>query len=80
MPVVTESLAKRLQATMRGQVLADAPLAPYTSFRIGGPATLLATPTDREDLKRALHSAVKQRVVAEQNHVIEIHSSPIRRR
>lgn len=39
---------------MRGQVLADAPLAPYTSFRIGGPATLLATPADREDLKRAL--------------------------
>ena len=54
MPAVTESLAKRLQATMRGQVLADAPLAPYTSFGIGGPATLLAVPADREDLKRAL--------------------------
>jgi UDP-N-acetylmuramate dehydrogenase len=54
MPIVTESPAKRLQATMRGQVLADAPLAPYTSFRIGGPATLLATPADRGDLKRAL--------------------------
>ena len=54
MPIVTESPAKRLQALMRGQVHADAPLAPYTSFRIGGPATLLATPADREDLKRAL--------------------------
>jgi len=54
MPVVTMSLAGRLQATMRGQVLADAPLAGYTSFRIGGPATLLASPADPEDLKRAL--------------------------
>jgi UDP-N-acetylmuramate dehydrogenase len=54
MPVVTMSLAERLQATMRGQVQADAPLARYTSFRIGGPATLLAHPADPEDLKRAL--------------------------
>lgn len=62
MPIVTESPAKRLQATMRGQVLADAPLAPYTSFRIGGPATLLATPADREDLKRALAFARSERL------------------
>jgi len=54
MPVVTTSLAERLQATMRGQVLAGVPLARYTSFRIGGPATLLASPADPEDLKRAL--------------------------
>jgi len=39
---------------MRGQIVPDAPLAPYTSFRIGGPATLLAIPADRADLKRAL--------------------------
>jgi len=51
---MTTSLAERLQATLRGQVLADAPLARYTSFRIGGPATLLASPADAEDLKRAL--------------------------
>jgi UDP-N-acetylmuramate dehydrogenase len=49
-----ESLAQRLQAKMRGKVLADVPLAAYTSFRIGGPATLLAMPADREDLKAAL--------------------------
>jgi UDP-N-acetylmuramate dehydrogenase len=54
MPVTTTSLAERLQATLRGPVLADAPLARYTSFRIGGPATLLANPADAEDLKRAL--------------------------
>jgi UDP-N-acetylmuramate dehydrogenase len=49
-----ESLAERLQAEMRGQVRADVPLAAYTTFRIGGPATLLAIPADREDLKVAL--------------------------
>lgn len=54
MPVVTTTLAERLQATMRGLVLAEAPLARYTSFRIGGPAMLLAMPADREDLQRAL--------------------------
>jgi UDP-N-acetylmuramate dehydrogenase len=54
MPVAMESPAKRLQAAMRGQVLADAPLAPYTSFRIGGPVALLAVPADRDDLKTAL--------------------------
>jgi len=49
-----ESLAERLQAEMRGAVSAGVPLAAYTSFRIGGPATLLAIPADREDLKVAL--------------------------
>jgi len=39
---------------MRGQVLVGAPLAEYTSFRIGGPAMFLAVPSDREDLKAAL--------------------------
>lgn len=34
--------------------MADAPLAPYTSFRIGGPATLVVVPADRDDLKAAL--------------------------
>jgi UDP-N-acetylmuramate dehydrogenase len=53
-PVVTTTMVERLRATMRGPVLAEAPLALYTSFRIGGPATLLATPADGEDLKRAL--------------------------
>jgi UDP-N-acetylmuramate dehydrogenase len=39
---------------MRGQVLVGAPLAEYTSFRIGGPAMFLAVPSDREDLRAAL--------------------------
>jgi UDP-N-acetylmuramate dehydrogenase len=60
MPLMTTSLAERLQVTLRGQVLADAPLARYTSFRIGGPATLLASPADAEDLKRALAFAASE--------------------
>jgi UDP-N-acetylmuramate dehydrogenase len=54
MPAVMESLVKRLQSTMRGKVVADASLAAYTSFRIGGAAMLLAIPADREDLKIAV--------------------------
>ncbi len=60
MTTLAESAAKRLQATMRGPVVADAPLAPYTSFRIGGPAMLLATPAEREELKRALAFALAE--------------------
>ncbi len=52
--MIGTTLAERLQATLRGQVSAEAPLARYTSFRIGGPAMLLASPADAEDLKRAL--------------------------
>jgi UDP-N-acetylmuramate dehydrogenase len=62
MSVVTESPAKRLQEAIRGQVVADAPLGPYTSFRIGGPATLLAVPADREDLKTVLAFAKSERL------------------
>jgi UDP-N-acetylmuramate dehydrogenase len=54
MPTVTESVVKGLQTRMRGTVVADAPLAPYTSFRIGGPASFLLMPVDREDLKAAM--------------------------
>ncbi len=32
----------------RGDLRPDAPLAPLTTWRIGGPAELLATPSDRE--------------------------------
>jgi UDP-N-acetylmuramate dehydrogenase len=37
-----------------GQLLADQPLAPYTTWRIGGAADLLAQPTRAEDLGLAL--------------------------
>ncbi|CCG39641.1 UDP-N-acetylmuramate dehydrogenase [Magnetospirillum molischianum] len=35
---------------LRGRVTPDAPLAPYTWFRVGGPAELLFRPADEEDL------------------------------
>ncbi len=36
--------------TVRGSVAYDAPLAPLTWFRVGGPAEALFSPTDEEDL------------------------------
>ena len=35
---------------MRGRMQADAPLAPITWFRVGGPAEVLFRPADAEDL------------------------------
>jgi len=46
--------AERLQQRLRGRVAAEAPLAPLTSFHIGGPAALLVTPADVEDLRAVL--------------------------
>ncbi|MBR7620538.1 UDP-N-acetylmuramate dehydrogenase [Phenylobacterium sp. 20VBR1] len=36
--------------TVRGKLLADEPLAPFTWFRVGGPADLLFLPQDEDDL------------------------------
>lgn len=35
---------------LRGKVIANAPLAPYTWFRVGGPAQALFLPADEDDL------------------------------
>ena len=35
---------------LRGRLLANQPLAPLTWFRVGGPAQVLFTPADEEDL------------------------------
>jgi UDP-N-acetylmuramate dehydrogenase len=35
---------------LRGRLSADAPLAPYTWFRVGGPAEALFSPADEDDL------------------------------
>ena len=54
------ALAAGLRAAgFRGELLAEQPLAPYTTWRIGGPAELLATPRDREDLVQAVRWAVE---------------------
>ncbi|MEW6543511.1 MAG: UDP-N-acetylmuramate dehydrogenase [Nitrospirota bacterium] len=44
-------------AGLRGKVKFDAPLADYTSFRIGGPADVLVLPADVEDLRRLVVQA-----------------------
>lgn len=54
MVITVEELAARLRGQMRGQVLAREPMAPHTSFRVGGPADLLVVPHDVEDLRLAL--------------------------
>jgi UDP-N-acetylmuramate dehydrogenase len=46
-------LVPSLRAAMpelRGRLIANAPLAPFTWFRVGGPAQLLFTPADEADL------------------------------
>ncbi|HYA73676.1 MAG TPA: UDP-N-acetylmuramate dehydrogenase [Roseiarcus sp.] len=35
---------------LRGRLTADAPLAPFTWFRVGGPAEILFSPADEDDL------------------------------
>jgi UDP-N-acetylmuramate dehydrogenase len=44
-------------AGLRGEVKFHAPLADYTSFRIGGPADVLVLPADVEDLRRLVVQA-----------------------
>jgi len=39
---------------LRGRILFEEPLAPHTSFRIGGPADVYAYPADLEDLQRVV--------------------------
>jgi UDP-N-acetylmuramate dehydrogenase len=41
---------RALTPDLRGRLTADAPLAPFTWFRVGGPAEALFQPTDEDDL------------------------------
>jgi UDP-N-acetylmuramate dehydrogenase len=51
-------LASELRAAgFRGEILEEEPLAAYTTWRIGGPAEILASPADRDDLVSALRWA-----------------------
>lgn len=47
-------LAKKLEIY---KIKANAPMAEYTSFRIGGPADLLFMPSDREQLEYGIKKA-----------------------
>ncbi len=46
----------------RGELRAEAPLAPLTTWRIGGPAELLAAPVDRDDLRLAIDWSMRASV------------------
>jgi len=48
-PDLTADIAK-LMPELRGRLSANEPLAPYTWFRVGGPAQLLFMPADEADL------------------------------
>jgi UDP-N-acetylmuramate dehydrogenase len=50
-------------AGFRGDLLPDCPLAPFTTWRIGGPAELVASPAGRDDLIRVV-SLARQRGLA----------------
>jgi len=41
---------RALAPDLRGKLAADAPLAPFTWFRVGGPAEVLVSPADEDDL------------------------------
>jgi UDP-N-acetylmuramate dehydrogenase len=41
---------ERLAPELRGRLAAEAPLAPFTWFRVGGPAEALVSPADEDDL------------------------------
>ena len=45
------SIVGALRARVRGTVSADASLAPYTTFRVGGPADVLVEAEDADDLR-----------------------------
>ncbi len=46
-----------LRRGYRGRLARDVPLAPFTTWRIGGPAELLAIPGDRRDVELAVRGA-----------------------
>ncbi|WP_158817037.1 UDP-N-acetylmuramate dehydrogenase [Methylocapsa sp. S129] len=48
-PDIVPQIAAQAPA-LRGKLSADAPLAPFTWFRVGGPAQVLFQPADEEDL------------------------------
>lgn len=54
---MSKSLKSLRERGFRGSIESQAPLAPYTTWRIGGPAELLATPVDSADVATAIRWA-----------------------
>jgi len=68
----TPNLVKTLPP-LRGRAQADAPLAPFTWFRVGGPAEVLVRPVDVEDLccfLRALPNEINVVVIGAASNLI----------
>ena len=51
-----------IRAAFAGELREDEPLSRHTSLRVGGPADLLATPRDREDLQFLLQVLQEQQI------------------
>src|SRR3989442_1362511 len=53
-PPEAAQVAEALRSTIRGVVAADAPLAPFTSYRLGGAAAVLRQARDQSSLSEVL--------------------------
>lgn len=51
---MTTGLAALARKRLRGELLADEPLARHTSLRVGGPADIFAAPVDLDDLRELM--------------------------
>jgi UDP-N-acetylmuramate dehydrogenase len=56
-PWASPSIQKELKREISGDVFVNVPMSYFTSFRVGGPADLMALPRSREDLKRLIQKA-----------------------
>lgn len=56
---MTSTAMRELEARIAGEVRFDEPLAPYTTYRIGGPAAALVLPAQAADVVAALRFAAE---------------------
>lgn len=54
---MSDQIERRLQEALGGRVIKDAPLAPLTTFKVGGPADWLTTVRSADEVTRALDVA-----------------------
>ncbi|MFU2158525.1 MULTISPECIES: UDP-N-acetylmuramate dehydrogenase [Caldisericum] len=55
-------IQENIKELIKGRVYFNEPMAKHTSFKIGGPAEILAIPSDVEDLKKLLEFAKKEKL------------------
>ncbi len=61
-PSTSTDRVREIAAAVRGECTPDAPMAPRTSIRVGGPADLLVRPADPPDLAALLWNCAARRV------------------